>query len=335
MSEEERWQIDSEWETGAFRRRKCKYVLIVLKSCLPLTTERPYSLANLTTPRHGGLRFVRAVKTDDEWTAESRRGVQLGPYTSVSSDTQVANFYRGLVRRSTAQSPSQLEQASLTSSRLQATETKGDKEETHVLQTIQSTSGRNTRPPTLTRVLFQGQGSRDEPLELETSESDTTDNDSNAEQASTMEIPAISEDMYCLQCKTLVSHMEAARHSSSILHLLSKDPQHTVSQPLVPPLQYGLHSSNIGYTMLQRLGWVENTGLGQQEKGRKVPIKALEKFDRKGLGVDRKKRSLDEERQKTEKVKIAAPLVLSKRERERNKRREMKQFRSDLAYLNS
>lgn len=67
------------------------------------------------------------------------------------------------------------------------------------------------------------------------------------------------------------------------------------NEPLVPPIQYGIGSNNIGWKLLQRQGWREGEGLGVVPvagPGKpivapsiKVPIKASEKADRKGLGM--------------------------------------------------
>ena len=63
----------------------------------------------------------------------------------------------------------------------------------------------------------------------------------------------------------------------------------TPSSPLLPPIQYALKPSNIGWRLLARQGWVEGQPLGPlDEKGEggglKVPLKGSEKFDRAGLG---------------------------------------------------
>ncbi|GAA5860217.1 hypothetical protein JCM1840_002825 [Sporobolomyces johnsonii] len=59
---------------------------------------------------------------------------------------------------------------------------------------------------------------------------------------------------------------------------------------LVPPLQYGIHHSNPGYRMLAKQGWKEGHALGpegegEHARGLKVPLRPVEKHDRKGLGL--------------------------------------------------
>ena len=152
----------------------------------------------------------------------------------------------------------------------------------------------------------------------------------------------MQEDMYCLLCKALVPASDVSGHTSSILHQLSKDPNFTGKTPLVPPTSYGIKRSNLGYGMLQRLGWAEDTGLGSSLLGRKTPIRAIEKFDRKGVGVgSRKKLRLEEnegkvvKNRRAEKPVTARPLAKNRRELETSKKREMIAFKEGLAYLNS
>ena len=42
---------------------------------------------------------------------------------------------------------------------------------------------------------------------------------------------------------------------------------------------------NVGLDMLERMGWVQGTGLGKQEQGTVEPLRAVVKNDRAGLGV--------------------------------------------------
>ena len=59
---------------------------------------------------------------------------------------------------------------------------------------------------------------------------------------------------------------------------------------LVPPTHYSLPETNFGYRLLSKQGWKEGATLGRQG-GLKVPLKAIEKFDRKGLGLEEKKKA--------------------------------------------
>ncbi|CAG0881017.1 unnamed protein product [Darwinula stevensoni] len=52
--------------------------------------------------------------------------------------------------------------------------------------------------------------------------------------------------------------------------------------------EFKLQADNIGYQMLQKLGWTEGMGLGSEGKGITVPVnKAVQKGDNSGLGIDR------------------------------------------------
>lgn len=149
------------------------------------------------------------------------------------------------------------------------------------------------------------------------------------------------QDMFCLLCKTEVPAADVAGHRSTILHQLSRSAQKD-DKPLVPPTHYGVRSSNVGYGMLQRLGWTEDTGLGSSQTGRKAPLKASDKHDRKGLGVDSKRRLEQEEKEgkivkRTKQAPQAAakPLAKNRKELERAKKKEMQMFKEGLAYFNT
>lgn len=161
--------------------------------------------------------------------------------------------------------------------------------------------------------------------------------------ASGEEAPAMEEtqDMYCLLCKTVVPASDVAGHRTSILHQLSKSGNKD-SVPLIPPTHYAVRSSNVGYSMLQKLGWTEDKGLGSSQLGRKTPLKASEKFDRKGVGVDSKRKAAEAEmegkivkRYKQPPQQAARPLAKNKKELERAKKKEMQMFKEGLAYLNT
>jgi hypothetical protein len=100
----------------------------------------------------------------------------------------------------------------------------------------------------------------------------------------------------------------------------------TTDPILVPPTYYALRETNVGYRLLSKQGWKEGETLGPtrepddetREGGRgglKVPLRAIEKFDRKGLG------SAQEERGKG-KGKGRWKMSGKEKERERAKMRE-------------
>ncbi|CAG0918653.1 unnamed protein product [Notodromas monacha] len=74
-------------------------------------------------------------------------------------------------------------------------------------------------------------------------------------------------------------------HQTTISHQLAV-------QAGIPEVQLGrppflIPESNVGYQMLVRSGWNKRSGLGKDESGRKEPIRASMKRDRKGLGSKR------------------------------------------------
>jgi len=50
-------------------------------------------------------------------------------------------------------------------------------------------------------------------------------------------------------------------------------------------------TSKFGYRMLQRMGWKEGNGLGLHQDGITQHVKASNKFDNAGIGLDPKKRT--------------------------------------------
>ncbi|KAK4693969.1 hypothetical protein P7C70_g8828, partial [Phenoliferia sp. Uapishka_3] len=127
------------------------------------------------------------------------------------------------------------------------------------------------------------------------------------------------------------------------LHQLLLPP---TAAPLVPPIAYGIKPTNIGWKLLQKQGWKEGQGLGPNEVGDsdggglKVPLKASEKFDRKGLGGKKEKKNPGEDKRRKEADKKRERGALE--EWERGGREAVKKARKDevarkelLAYLNS
>lgn len=114
--------------------------------------------------------------------------------------------------------------------------------------------------------------------------------------------------------------------------------------PLVPPLSYGIKPNNIGWRMLAKQGWKEGEGLGPADveaRGLKVPLKASDKFDKKGLGVSKEHgersrkrvRELEEVKRREDKQRErdsrGGKVAAKRSKRDADSRREL------LAYLNS
>lgn len=352
-------------------------------------------MTQLESTRRSGLRFVKAAKTDEEWSAQFRAGFATQRehhLTSKETAEDNARWYRELVGGNG-------------NSKSSIHDTTGLLREARVLSNspIASTSkatldGRSASVTCNPEAVAYGIGTLDEPCTLsdegeprlnihnddspaedaiigDNDNGDTKakdeyeenpDNSSgqleplpnplHQEASSSIESTG-PQDMYCLLCETIVPAADVAGHRTSILHQLSKNGSNSKDRdkPLVPPTHYGVRSSNIGYGMLQRLGWVEDTGLGSGQLGRKTPLKASEKFDRKGLGVDGKRRAgHDDDNQSnaseghnsstkrpktsssTDKSQtVAKPLAKNRKELEKHKRREMQMFKEGLAYLNT
>lgn len=392
ISEAERQAIEAEWNTG----QSVQLALLDVHNTDTLLThlllpERSYSLSNLATTRRNGLRFVKAVKTDEEWTRDSRAGVSgsltYKSKTSREIAAENAKWYRNLVSGSSGnstreQSLSAAEEASTDPQTTNASTSKvtlddlarqggqavvngeGSKDQPYTLKDEEEEdnnaveteldamqSSISTDGPTLPASQSDhrhqacdskppdGLGSASE----DTADACKSDRMENEDISTSKSDPAVQDvqDMYCLLCKIEVPAADVAGHRTSILHQLSKNSAKD-DKPLVPPTHYGVKSSNVGYGMLQRLGWTEDTGLGSTQAGRKAPLKASDKHDRKGLGVDSKRRLEQEEREgkiikRSKQVPQAAakPLAKNRKELERAKKREMQMFKEGLAYLNT
>ncbi|GAA5971228.1 hypothetical protein JCM3765_007145 [Sporobolomyces pararoseus] len=120
--------------------------------------------------------------------------------------------------------------------------------------------------------------------------------DSEPEPPSPEENPSDSEDDDVIILDPLTNLPESRilppprkkpRLKPRLIHELLGDSTDPV---LVPPTHYALPETNFGYRLLSKQGWKEGATLGKQG-GLKVPLKAIEKFDRKGLGLEEKKKA--------------------------------------------
>lgn len=89
------------------------------------------------------------------------------------------------------------------------------------------------------------------------------------------------ELMNCDTCKQTYTSSRR-RHEASTVHLLAKHAMKTKTF-------YGISETNRGFQMLMRNGWDREHGLGPDGSGRKFPVKAVEKKDRKGIGAPKVK----------------------------------------------
>lgn len=93
------------------------------------------------------------------------------------------------------------------------------------------------------------------------------------------------ELIMCDECGINYKRSKRKQHETSTLHLF-KD-----SSKTAPKNIYAIPENNIGFQMMLRSGWCEDSGLGPVGEGRKNPIKTTLKQDRAGLGLkDQKQR---------------------------------------------
>ncbi|CAH2093177.1 unnamed protein product [Euphydryas editha] len=72
-------------------------------------------------------------------------------------------------------------------------------------------------------------------------------------------------------------------HLSSTVHNINASKDRKI------PTNYVIPESNKGYQIMVKVGWDKETGLGPDGAGKKYPIKAVQKNDKKGLGHKHKK----------------------------------------------
>ncbi|KAM0751120.1 hypothetical protein T439DRAFT_325273 [Meredithblackwellia eburnea MCA 4105] len=143
------------------------------------------------------------------------------------------------------------------------------------------------------------------------------------------------------------------------LHLLINPPE---AKAVVPPISYAIKQTNVGYKMLERQGWKIGEGLGvapgltasdevpreaegtdgnKIRRGLLVPIKASEKFDRRGIGLDkekgaelkRKREQLEEDRRRKREDELKSALMKG-RERRALAKLEQRERKDMIAYMN-
>lgn len=107
-------------------------------------------------------------------------------------------------------------------------------------------------------------------------------------------------------------------HLSSTIHNISASKDKKI------PTNYVIPRTNKGYQLMVKGGWDRETGLGRDGKGKKYPIKAVQKIDRKGLGHEKK---VEHKEDITEKVKVKHKSSVHREKRhirrfERNFRRQ-------------
>ncbi|KAM0790075.1 hypothetical protein ACM66B_005403 [Microbotryomycetes sp. NB124-2] len=121
-------------------------------------------------------------------------------------------------------------------------------------------------------------------------------------------------------------------------------------EPLKLPPNYHLRSNNVGWQMLSRQGWNEGTALGPAvvereedessgSKRLKVPLRAMEKHDRRGLGLESKSTPRKTREEVEAERKRLAVIERDKRGRgsrgmEKQKKKDVRDHKAMLAYMN-
>lgn len=122
-------------------------------------------------------------------------------------------------------------------------------------------------------------------------------------------------------------------------------------KPLVPPTHYAIRPDSPGWQLLARQGWKEGQTLGPvtpegEGRGLKVPLRPVEKHDRKGLGLGtdedggrgksgRKLTPEERERERRKKEKEERDKRgRGERGMERMKKREERERKAMIAYMN-
>ncbi|XP_047992359.1 G patch domain and ankyrin repeat-containing protein 1 homolog [Leguminivora glycinivorella] len=116
------------------------------------------------------------------------------------------------------------------------------------------------------------------------------------------------KEFHCSLCNQV--YQDEQEHLSSTVHNIN------ASRGKKIPTNYAIPQTNKGYQIMLKTGWDRDSGLGPEGTGKKYPIKAVQKKDRKGLGNVKK----EEPKEDTVKHKTRKSLV---REYESNKKMEI------------
>lgn len=136
---------------------------------------------------------------------------------------------------------------------------------------------------------------------------------------------------YCDVCNQQITGMEEKKHIHMMPHMLEVSKSMTFPDQMKRPsvVRFGLSKNNIGFKMLENIGWKVDEGLGKYGQGRREPIPTKIKNDKLGIGI-KKKEILVVAQKEVPKPKPLTPAQRKKEEeKERRSRQEM------LRYLNS
>ena len=162
------------------------------------------------------------------------------------------------------------------------------------------------------KSLLDFKESNDQPEQVEASTSNKNDKEDVFE-------------YFCKSCGELfkTSDQKHTEHLTSIVHQLNES-ELNVDESKKKLINYHLRAStNKGYQMLLKSGWNE-LGLGANEQGKTQPIKARQKLDRYGIGVE------SEDKYKISHKLDAKSLRLKKSDSARSSRVDFKAVRDNL-----
>lgn len=94
------------------------------------------------------------------------------------------------------------------------------------------------------------------------------------------------ESYYCDVCNKEFPDKEM--HLSSTVHNID------ASKGKKIPSSFAIPATNKGFQIMLKVGWDKESGLGPDGSGNKYPIKTVQKQDRKGLGLDKRKTKIRE-----------------------------------------
>lgn len=125
----------------------------------------------------------------------------------------------------------------------------------------------------------------------------------------------LKERFACEICDKVFPNKE--EHLASTVHNISASKHKKI------PTNYVIPQSNKGYQIMLKVGWDRECGLGRDGLGKKYPIKAVPKKDRKGLGHDKKRKEESSNEQETRKSsKLVITESINKKRMEINFRRQ-------------
>ena len=96
------------------------------------------------------------------------------------------------------------------------------------------------------------------------------------------QVEICNEEMtVCETCGVTLRRSMLKKHETSMGHLLRD------SSKTLPDQPYTIPEHNVGFQMMLRTGWEQQSGLGPDGSGRKKPIKTTLKLDKSGLGLNK------------------------------------------------